>query len=156
VAEVGVKGSGRPPKPTHLKILEGEREDRINRNEPQPSEGVIEPTAPLSPAAQKVWDRLVPDLVAKKVLTPWDLDQFVVFCNSVGIYHECHELMGSNYLDTGAAGGVIKSPYWQIMRDCQATMTQIGSRYGLTPSDRARLKIDAQEAPAGSAERLLS
>lgn len=154
---MGVKGSGRPAKPTHLKILEGEREDRINRDEPQPSEGVIEPTRELSPAAREVWDRLVPDLVAKRVLTAWDVDQFVVFCNSVAIYHECHELMAGQYLETGAAGGVIKSPYWQIMRDCQATMTQIGSRYGLTPSDRASLKVGGDEQQSGSgAERLLS
>lgn len=153
---MGVKGSGRPAKPTHLKILEGEREDRINRSEPQPSEGLIEPTCELSPSARVVWDRLAPDLVAKKVLTAWDLDQFVVFCNSVAIYHECHELMAGQYLETGAAGGVIKSPYWQIMRDCQATMTQIGSRYGLTPSDRASLKIEPDEGPSAGAERLLS
>lgn len=33
---------GRTPKPTHLKILAGEREARINRDEPTPSDGPAE------------------------------------------------------------------------------------------------------------------
>lgn len=106
--------------------------------------------------AREIWDRLTPDLIAKRVLTAWDLDQMVVFCDAVATYHECKVLMGREYTGRGAGGGVIKSPYWQIMRDCQSMMAQIGSRYGLTPSDRASLTIDAGEGPSAGAERLLS
>jgi len=55
----------------------------------------------------------------------------------------------------GAAGGVIKSPYWQIMRDCIGVMTTVGARFGLTPSDRAQLKIGGSEESGRGAERLL-
>lgn len=58
-------------------------------------------------------------------------------------------------MEQGAAGGKIKSPHWQIMRDCQSIMAQFGGRFGLTPVDRAALKVDAEEKPTG-AERLLS
>lgn len=155
---MGGKGSGRHGKPTFLKILEGEREDRVNRAEPvpEPQVGALEPPVEMTAEAREIWDRLTPDLIAKKVLTTWDLDQFVVFCDAVATYHECKGLMGRVYLETGAAGGVIKSPYWQIMRDCQSIMTQIGSRFGLTPSDRQSLTIDAAEGSSAGAERLLS
>lgn len=155
---MGGRGSGRIGKPTHLKLLEGEREDRINRDEPTPEMyESLEPPVELSDRAREVWDRLAPDLVNKNVLTGWDVDQFAVFCDAVAIYHDCKEQMGGKYTALGAAGGVIKSPYWQIMRDCQSIMTTIGSRYGLSPADRARLSTGADESDEGdSAERLLS
>jgi hypothetical protein len=34
---------GRPRTPNHLKILAGEREDRINRNDPLPAESAVIP-----------------------------------------------------------------------------------------------------------------
>ncbi|MFF0498548.1 phage terminase small subunit P27 family [Nocardia aobensis] len=155
---MGGRGSGRIGKPTHLKLLEGEREDRVNRDEPTPEmHDSLEPPVELSDRAREVWDRLAPDMVSKNVLTAWDLDQFVLFCDAVAVYHDCKEQMGGKYTALGAAGGVIKSPYWQIMRDCQSIMTQIGSRYGLTPADRARLSTGADDdSSEDSAERLLS
>jgi P27 family predicted phage terminase small subunit len=154
---MGGKGSGRIGKPTHLKVLEGVQESRINRDEPVPAEASLQPPVELDPAAREVWDRLAPDMIEKNVLTNWDLDQFAVFCDAVAVYRECKALMGNNYTERGAAGGVIKSPYWQIMRDCQSIMTQIGARYGLTPSDRAGLAVGGNEPDEGAgAERLLS
>ncbi|MGW5519261.1 phage terminase small subunit P27 family [Nocardia africana] len=155
-AEVGGKGSGRPGKPTHLKILEGERPDRINNSEPVPDEAEIVCPSELSERARKVWDRLAPDLIAKKVLTAWDVPMFAVFCNAVATYWENNELMAGEYTARGAAGGVIKSPHWQIMRDAAGIMTSVGSRFGLTPSDRSSLKLDAEDPKGSGAERLLS
>jgi phage terminase small subunit len=64
--------------------------------------------------------------------------------------------MGKKYTDRGAAGGVIKSPYWQIMRDCVDVMAKMSSRFGLTPGGRAALKVEANETgPKTGAERLL-
>jgi phage terminase small subunit len=79
-----------------------------------------------------------------------------VFCDAVAVYHECKELMGGEYTAQGAAGGRVKNPYWQVMRDCQVIMAQIGSRYGLSPGDRASLKVGSDEQSAGGSERLLS
>ena len=73
---------GRPRKPTHLKVLAGEREDRINRGEPLPTQSAIVPPVQLSDGAQKVWNRLAPDLIDKGCLTSWDVDMFAVFCRS--------------------------------------------------------------------------
>lgn len=156
---------GRPPKANHLKVLDGARESRINRNEPQPSSpsenppaaGGFEPPCDLSDGARAVWDRLAPDLEAQKVLTAWDLDSFAIFCEAVAIWHANKALMGDQYTARGAAGGVIKSPHWQIMRDAQATITQIGGRFGLTPADRAGLVIaDSNDKPTSGGQRLLS
>ena len=109
---------GPRPAPNHLKVIRGDRESNLNREEPIPSE-IASPVAPpsLSEGAQFVWDRLAPDLTDKKMLTTWDVDTFAVFCEAVATYHDCRILMGREYTAVGAAGGVIKSPYWQIMRE---------------------------------------
>jgi phage terminase small subunit len=80
---------GRTNGPNHLKILAGVREDRINRGEPIPDDRTIPPTVPLSLGAQKVWDELAPDLIAKRVLTAWDTQMFAVFCDAAATYNEC-------------------------------------------------------------------
>jgi P27 family predicted phage terminase small subunit len=105
----------RPPKPTHLKILAGEREDRINRNEPTPARAPIVPPVELSDGARAVWDRLAPDLIVKHILTAWDLDMFGVFCDAVATYQECQQLMGRDYLVPGSVKDtLVKSPYLRI------------------------------------------
>jgi phage terminase small subunit len=93
---------GRPSRPSHLKILTGERECRINRNEPQPDESTPLPATPLSDGAQEIWRRLAPDLIAKHCLSPWDVDLFTVFCDAASLYYECRALMGSDYSVTGS------------------------------------------------------
>lgn len=146
-----------PRKPTHLKILAGCREDRINRNEPLPSEDAIVPPVQLSDGAQKVWDRLAPDLIDKGVLRAWDVDMFVVFCDAVAGYHEARALMGSEYVTKGSVRDTaVKSAFWRIQRDCAETMRTVGAKFGLTPSDRAGLDLaDTTPTPKYGPERIL-
>lgn len=135
MGERGPKG-----KPTELRILHGDREDRINRSEPKPDSAAVEPPYDLREPAQIIWDRLAPDLISKRILTAWDVDQFAVFCDAVATYRECREKLDEEgYTARGSAGGVIKSPYWQIARDAASIMTSVGSRFGLTPSDRSHI-----------------
>ncbi|MGO9735525.1 P27 family phage terminase small subunit [Mycobacterium sp.] len=120
-----------------MKILAGEREDRINRNEPTPTEASVAPAMPLSAGAQAIWDRLAPDLTDKGCLTPWDADAFTVFCDAAATYYETRALIGSSYAVQGSVKNTVVNPLWRIMRDCAEMMARIGARFGLTPSDRA-------------------
>lgn len=149
---------GPKPRPTHLKVIEGERESRINRDEPLPTEDKAVKPEGMSEGAAGVWDELAPDLIDKGCLTPWDVHLFEAFCEAVHTYRENRDLLRIHgYTERGAAGGVIKSPYHQIMRDCTQTMAQIGSRFGFTPGDRANLEIKQPETGhASGAERILA
>lgn len=154
---MGGRGSGRPGKPTELKLLHGDREDRINHNEPKPGLGDVRPPYSLDDDAQAVWDRLAPELVAKKVLTPWDVDAFAAFCDAISKYRYFQtRLNEEGYTAQGSAGGVIKSPYWQMQRDCVAIITSIGGRFGLNPSDRQHIITDTEPDKGSGAERLFS
>jgi P27 family predicted phage terminase small subunit len=148
---------GRPRKPNHLEALAGERESRINRGEPLPAESTIVPPVPLSEGAQKVWDRLAPDLIAQGVLSAWDTDIFVIFCDAASTYHEVRKLIGSDYVAKGSVKDTtVKSPLWRIMQDAAETMRAVGSKFGLTPSDRAGLDVaDVGGKPMLGAERIL-
>ena len=92
---------GRPRSPNHVKVFAGEREDRIDRGEPMPAESAVAPPVPLTTGAERVWDRLAPDLIDKGCLTLWDADLFTVFCESAATYHQCRERMGTDYVSDG-------------------------------------------------------
>jgi P27 family predicted phage terminase small subunit len=150
-------GQGRPSKPTRLKVLDGDRPDRINRAEPKPAELAIEPTAELPGDAAEVWSRLAPDLIAKKVLTAWDAEAFTQYCLAVAASRAAWRAMQADgFVVAGQRGGQVKSPHWQLWRDSLDAMIRFGGRFGLTPSDRAALSIGGDRDGDQGAARLLS
>jgi P27 family predicted phage terminase small subunit len=153
---MGSRSSGRKPRPNHLRALEGVRESRLNRDEPVPTEAAIVPPVKLMPAAQAVWNRLAPDLIAKKVLTSWDVDMFAVYCRSVALFNRAAAAVESEGASTERKyQGMVPSPAFRVMVSMQKTMTAIGSRFGLSPADRATLRID-HSGPRTGDERYIT
>lgn len=154
----------RGPKPAsnHLKVLRGDREHRLNRYEPIPSDvaslDLTKPPRGLGVKAAAVWRRLAPDLVDKGMLTAWDVDLFGAFCASVAQYNELERLLGRDYVVPGSAPNtLVKSPYWRAARECVDVMLRISSRFGFTPGDRACLVAGVDSAPKRlGPERLLT
>ncbi|MEV7282863.1 phage terminase small subunit P27 family [Streptomyces sp. NPDC093111] len=156
---------GPAPKPTVLRVLHGDRADRINTEEPRPAEGDIVPPAWLRADGVEVWDTLADQLIVTGVLTPWDVEAFANWCDAVARRREAAE-------HVAAEGAVVEHPVfnkngdisghrmgknaWLMALDtADAQVQRYGARFGLTPSDRAQLHIGGQEQPGG-AERLLS
>lgn len=129
---------GRPRKPTALKVLHGDRADRMPGGEPQPAAGDPAPPFVLTKAAREVWDRLAPDLHAKGVLTSWDVDAFAEFCEAVTI------LRSKRRSARRRAQPGESSPMAEY-RAAMQVVTTLGSRFGLTPADRAKLSVPASE-----------
>ncbi len=73
---------GPPPKPTALRVLHGDRKDRINTSEPSPAAAEVRPPDWLGGEALGVWRRLAPDLERKGVLSAWDVEAFAVYCDA--------------------------------------------------------------------------
>ena len=75
--------AGRKPKPTSLKVLEGNPGKRqLNRNEPKPDASVPKCPAWLSREAKREWKRLVPFLEQAGLLTQIDRAAFAGYCQS--------------------------------------------------------------------------
>ena len=136
-------GKGFAPRPSHLKALEGCREDRLNRDEPIPQESAVVPPVQLSPDAKTVWDRLAPDMISKRILTCWDVDLFAAFCNATALYHRAVAEMAGQPLEvTGSRNQPALHPAFRVMEKAEAMMRATGQRFGLTPGDRAQLRVD--------------
>lgn len=144
---MGRGGQGRPSKPTPLKVLHGDRKDRVNSAEPQPAAGPVVPPDGLSDAALSVWAQLAPDLERQGVLTAWDVPAFAVVCDAVARHRKASEILdlegetGSNRF-----GERVVRPWFRVWCDTAAVLAKLGARFGLTPSDRASLKVGAGES----------
>ncbi|WTW96591.1 phage terminase small subunit P27 family [Streptomycetaceae bacterium NBC_01309] len=159
---------GTAPAPTALKLLHGvdkKNPGRVNREEPQPSEGDIAPPAWLSEAAVEVWHVLADDLVARGVLTAWDVQAYAACCDAVARRARAaehlaaegevveHPVFNKNGDVTGHRLG--KNPWLLVLDGADAQVQRYSARFGLTPSDRGQLRIGGEQEPGG-AERLLS
>jgi P27 family predicted phage terminase small subunit len=146
---VGKAGQGRPTKPSALKVLHGDRKDRLNTEEPVPS-GDILPPAGLSERALAVWERLAPDLTAKGVLSAWDTDEFAIVCDAVARHRTAAERLDLEG-ETGENrfGERVVSPVFRVWAESASVIAKFGGRFGLSPSDRASLKVgDATKKPS--------
>lgn len=132
---------GPAPKPTSLRVLEGEkRPSRIPANEPVPAELDVECPSYLDAEQRAVWDAYAPDLTRKGVLTFWDVEAFAAYC--VAVVRHAQAVQTINATDSLLVRnqrGVARHPALAAERDQAMLMMALGSRFGLTPADRAVL-----------------
>jgi P27 family predicted phage terminase small subunit len=148
---MGRGGQGRPSKPSSLKVLHGDRKDRINDAEPVPD--AEEVTAPAwivaidheaevgTETALDVWNRLAPDLVRKKVLTSWDVEAFATYCDAVVNHRRASEEVARDGVTVMGAKSIVRNPAVVAAKTYADVMARYGARFGLTPSDRASLSL---------------
>lgn len=162
---MGRAGLGRPTTPTNLKVVKGERKDRINHSEPHPSGEVIPPKW-LKGEALTIWKEYAPDLIDKKVLTAWDIEEFATWCSwaeahreSVKQIRRLGELIETPVMNRdGVKVGdkIDRNPACITRREASDQMLRYGARFGLTPSDRTAIKIDSGSKGNNKARLLTS
>lgn len=142
-------GKGFAPRPTHLRALEGVEEARLNRDEVRPPErtDVMDPPFKLDRVAKRMWDRLVPDLVETGVMTHWDREAFAMCCRALSQY-----LRAADEVETSDDYSPLAL---RAMRIASDNFRSYGQRFGLTPGDRAALRVETRNATKGN-EGLLS
>ena len=142
---------GPTARPTHLKALEGVDEYRLNRDEPIPSAARVTAPVDLPADARAIWDRLAPDLIAKKVLTCWDADEFANGCRIQALLNEAlTEAESSPLVVAGSNDNLVMNPVIRIVTSLESALRSVWSRFGLTPGDRAALKVDDGGQPSGA------
>ena len=109
---------GRKPKPTALKILEGNPGKRpINENEPIPPKGTVKCPTWLEPEAKKEWKRLAPSLEAMGVLTQADLTAFAGYCQAYARWKEAEEFISQH-------GSIFQTPSGYVQQVPQVSIAQ--------------------------------
>jgi P27 family predicted phage terminase small subunit len=140
---------GRKPKPTSLKILQGNPGKRpIRGGEPQPPRS--QPTCPahLSPTAKAEWKRLAQSLCKIGLLTQVDRAALAAYCQSYGRWVEAErKLAETPPLLKTPAGYVQASPWLAISSKQLELMAKFMAELGLTPSSRSRLAIQIPTGP---------
>ena len=133
---------GRPRKPTKLKIVQGNPGKRkLPENEPQPTLGI--PTRPgwLSPEAKREWNRVVAELDAIGLLATVDRALLTAYCECWGQYVDAVKALrkaGSMTFETDK-GYIAQRPEIGIAKAMVEKMMQLSTRFGFTPSDRAKM-----------------
>ena len=133
-------------KPTVLRLLDGDRADRINTNEPVPIAEL--PVCPddASPEVREIWDYTVEHLDAMGIAKAADRDALFCYCQAVVVHHKASLLLSqSPVLIKGTMGGLVRNPALSIQRDAAYTVRQFAQEFGLTPSARSRVTAETDD-----------
>jgi len=134
---------GRKPRPTQIKILEGEKnKNRINRREPKPHPG--RPTCPdhLSPAAKSEWKRIVPQLEEMGRLSKNDRTELALYCQAYARWKKAEDVLNEKgELYKTQSGNVITSPMLWVANKAMEQCHKFLVEFGMTPASRGRINV---------------
>jgi P27 family predicted phage terminase small subunit len=153
---MGKRGPGKTP--THLAVVAGHRADRINDDAPVPSELDVVCPGWLPDEARAVWLQFAPDLISKRVLTSWDVEEFGAWCDAaarrrravahVQVEGEVVRLPVFNKNGEQTGERMAKNPWLMVLTDADIQLRAYGTRFGMSPSDRASLSIGGDSSDA--------
>lgn len=139
---------GPPPKPTRLKLLQGNPGKRpLPKDEPQPEIGI--PTRPhwLSPEAKREWTRVVPELARLGLLAKVDRAMIAAYCQCWAMYVEAIRDIDKNGTTFSTEKGYQgPRPSVAIATKMLEKANQLAAKFGFTPSDRTRLSMPERDS----------
>lgn len=147
--------AGRTPKPTALKVIEGNRGKRAtNKQEPDPTYLTdMEPPAWLAPAAKEVWNDVAPKLAAAKLLTEVDVQMLAMGCVAIAQHRYAVMRTGEDLVkvkhevdDKGELFGVGEhiNPWMLVQSMTFKQAMAVFQQFGMSPAARTRIAINPQ------------
>jgi P27 family predicted phage terminase small subunit len=138
---------GRKPLPAHLKVVSGNPGRRPIKDAVEPE--IVAPPCPehLSGEARAEWGRIVPELMALRLLSQMDMAALAMYCQCYGRWQYAEQViakMNQESEDTGYViaspnGFPVQSPWLNIankaMEQCKSFLVE----FGMSPSSRARI-----------------
>ena len=157
---------GPAPKPTRLRIIEGNPSRRpLNHDEPKPK-----PIAPKCPAwldkeAKREWKRVAPELEALGLLTVVDGATLAGYCQAYSRWLQAEQAISTHFKATGkltygytnknGSTNELAIPEIAIAQKYLALVKAFCAEFGLTPSSRSRMSVRRTEAEDDPMEALL-
>lgn len=143
---------GPRPTPTALKLIKGERKDRINFDEPKPTPG--RPTMPswLPLEAKKLWRQIAPELERMGVLTKADglaLEGLVSVTDLIRrveaqIREDGVAVSDDKHTDADGRPAKRKHPLFPTLVSLRQLQLAYLKEFGGTPSARSSLKVGGE------------
>lgn len=145
---------GRKPKPTHLRLLEGNAGKRaINKAEPKPSGALVEPPGDLPSAALPFWTQAIADAPAG-LLKRLDLRVLVVWSIAAWLHSDAaKQVATSSTVVQTKDGNIIQHPSLAILNKQAHIMMKAAAEMGFTPSSRSRVSADGDEGERNPFDR---
>jgi P27 family predicted phage terminase small subunit len=138
--------AGRRPKPTVIRIAEGNRGKRpINEREPKPISDTI-PSLPKTASieAKEEWKRIAPELQKMGVLTFVDQTALEAYCESYATWKQAlAKTREGSLIHMTSKGYIMPNPYLSIANKAARDMLKFMIEFGLTPASRSRLVANA-------------
>lgn len=135
---------GRKPTPPEiLKLRNNPGKRKIPEDIPQPKKIVDALPAPnyLDETGKEVWDYLAPKLVRCGILSEIDIYTLENCCVALSVARKAiKELSSRPLIYVNSTGTAQKTPFMAVYRDALDIFDTNGSKLGLSPSDRVRLK----------------
>lgn len=138
--------SGRRPKPTALKVVEGNKGRRpLNGSEPKPKKSNSKPPAHLSSIGKKTWSSLIDRLGDMNLMTIADeyaLERLVDCYAEILAYREAIKINGHTYTTENVQGGLMVRPRPEVgmLADADRRFKSYLVEFGLTPAARSKVK----------------
>ena len=140
---------GRKPKPTHLRLVEGNRGRRpVNQFEPKPQGNLIDPPGWFTPAQVHVWAYAIASAPAG-LLKFLDRETLGVWCIACELWERA--ITAQAQIDSSATlplltrtpdGYLVQSPYLPIINKQAMIMLKAATELGFTPSARSRISLE--------------
>lgn len=145
------------PKPTRLKILEGNKgKRRLNDREPMPKRG--RPVCPswLDVAAKAKWRALVPELDRLGLLTIVDGDTLAAYCQSFAEFQAATKILKKEgRVFKTATGYMAPHPAISMQRSALQHIRAFAALFGLDPADRGRMSTPVKSDETDPFEEFL-
>lgn len=134
-------GRGRKPKPTTRKELAGNPGKRaLNKFEPKFTPIThADPPEWFDETARHMWDTIIRELCAQRVLYVTDLHNVVAFCTAFRNWHESQQEVMRVGIMVESEAGPKKNPALTAANEAARQMVTFGSLLGLDPASRQRL-----------------
>lgn len=135
---------GRKPKPTAVKLLEGNPGKRaLNRAEPKPRVVMPRPPEHLSDEEKIKWKAAVKELYPLGLITTIDKDALAMYCVIFIRWLKAEKMVREKgEIIKTAAGNIIQNPYLSIANRALDQLNKLGAEFGMTPSSRSRVQAD--------------
>lgn len=132
--------------PRQLRLISGSHPERLNPNEPIPSDGELVCPDGTDAEVRIVWLEVVAELETMRVASSADRYALLCYCEAVVGHRKASAILAkSPPLVTGAAGGLVRNPAILVQKDYAAQIRAFGQEFGLTPS--ARTSIATGDTP---------
>lgn len=139
---------GRKPKPSALKLIDGNPGNRpISEHEPKPAKLYHpEPPDSFTDLEKAKWREITDKLARCRVLTELDLDALEIYCREwVNLQEAISDINQRGKLLQMPTGGVMWNPSWAQYKHSQSVCRSIMAEFGMTPSTRTGIVASADE-----------